>query len=100
MPRVGRGPRCSTSAGSCSLPCSPRCVGEQPTEEALAATGRVVAEVKMRMDEDYWPSVVTTFGRVCFPWFAYRLGRDVQVPARALFPLHGRVCSSELCLEW
>lgn len=70
------------------------------TEEALAASGRVVAEVKMRMDDDYWPSVVTTFGRVCFPWFAYRLGRDVQVPARALFPLHGRVCSSELCLEW
>jgi hypothetical protein len=70
------------------------------TDHALGACGQVVAEVKMRMDEDYWPTVVTTFGRVSFPWFAYRLGGEVRVPARVLFPLHGRVCSSELCLEW
>lgn len=70
------------------------------SEEALAVAGRVLADVKVRMDDDYWPTVVTTLGRVSFPWFAYRIDRTVRVPARTLFPLHGTCCSSELCLEW
>ena len=70
------------------------------TEAALAATGRSVVDVKLRMDVDYWPTVVSTFGPVSFPWFAFRDPGGVQVPARALFPLHGRCCSSQLCLEW
>lgn len=70
------------------------------TDAALAAGGRVVADVKMRMDRDYLMTVVTTMGRVCFPAFAYRLGGQTLVPARELFPLHGKICSSELCLEW
>lgn len=75
-------------------------MSRRATHDALAATGRAVADVKMRMDRDYWMTIVTTMGRVRFPAFAYRLGRKIQVPARALFPLHGKVCSSELCLEW
>lgn len=69
------------------------------TEQALVASDRTMADVKVRMDGDYWMSVVTTMGAVSFPSFAYRLD-GVQVPARALFPLHSRACSSELCFEW
>lgn len=70
------------------------------TDEALAAVGQVVADVKMRMDRDYWMTVVTTMGRLSFPAFAYRRDGEVAVPGRELFPLHGRCCASELCLEW
>jgi hypothetical protein len=70
------------------------------SEHALAATGRSVVDVKLRADIDYWPTVVSTLGPVSFPWFAFRGKDGVEVPARELFPLHGRCCSSELCLEW
>ena len=75
-------------------------MSRRATDDALANEGRVATDVKIRMDRDYWMTVVTTMGRVCFPAFAYRLDGEVRVPARALFPLHRRVCSSELCLEW
>jgi hypothetical protein len=68
--------------------------------EGFLAPGRGVADVKMRMDRDYWMTVVTTMGKVRFPAFAFRFAGRVHVPARALFPLHRIVCASELCLEW
>lgn len=72
----------------------------QATHDALTASARTVTDVKMRLDKDYWVSVLTTLGPVRFPWFAFRDGAAVCVPARALFPLQGSCDSSEVCLEW
>jgi hypothetical protein len=70
------------------------------TEASLEAAARTVTDVKMRLDKDYWFTIVTTLGRVRVPWFAYRDGERICVPARALFPLQGTCVSSEVCLEW
>lgn len=70
------------------------------TEAALQAQSRTVADVKMRLDKDYWFRIVTTLGELHLPWFAFRDGATVCVPARALFPLQAVCLSSPLCLEW
>ncbi len=63
-------------------------------------------DVCLRNDADYRCQVMTTFGKVSFPLFAYRdrsLGAGqivTRVPARAAFPYHRRCRSSPLCLEW
>lgn len=65
-----------------------------------------IKQVHLRKDEDYWVQLMTTFGRVSFPLFAYRdlsrgAGQSVtRTPARAAFPYHRRCRSSALCLEW
>lgn len=70
------------------------------TAQALMDSGRTVTDVKMRLDKDYWFRIVTTLGELRLPWFAFRDGAAVCVPARALFPLQQVCVSSPLCLEW
>lgn len=57
---------------------------------------------RLRLDRDYWLTQTTTLGQVQVPLFAYRdEGGKVRAPARkAVFPLHPKCRSSELCLEW
>ena len=62
-------------------------------------------KVTIRGDEDYWMSLTSTFGPVRFPLFAYRdysspIASVTRTPAHAMFPLHPRCRSTELCLEW
>lgn len=58
-------------------------------------------EVRLRMDADYVLSQSTTLGTVKVPLFAYRDGPITRAPARrVVFPLHPKVRSSELLLEW
>lgn len=79
---------------------------KQATEADLEARGLSTKHVKIRTDEDYWWTETTTFGEVRFPNFGYRDSSSeivtvTRVPARdAVFPLHARCRSSELCLEW
>ena len=57
---------------------------------------------RLRLDEDYTLSQMTTLGTVRVPLFAFR-GPDgkTHAPARsAVFPHHPHCRSSELCLEW
>lgn len=58
--------------------------------------------VRLRLDNDYIISHSTTLGVLRVPLFAYRDEQQrTHTPARdALFPLHPRCRSSELCLEW
>ena len=66
---------------------------------ARATKGRAV---RYRLDKDYIISHSTTLGVLRVPLFAYRdEQRRTHAPAReAVFPLHPRCRSSELCLEW
>ncbi|MCP4640795.1 MAG: transposase [bacterium] len=79
---------------------------QQATEADIEARGLSSKDVKVRTDQDYWMTVTTTFGDVRFPSFAYRDASSgawvvTRTPARgAVFPLHARCRSSELCLEW
>ncbi|PIE17412.1 MAG: hypothetical protein CSA65_08950 [Proteobacteria bacterium] len=69
---------------------------------AARADGVEKRAVRLRLDRDYWLTQTTTLGVVSVPLFAYRDedGR-VQSPAKkAVFPLHPKYRSSELCLEW
>jgi hypothetical protein len=68
-------------------------------ERAIEELGLELTDVRLRMDTDYWAKIRTTLGPIAFPWFAFRW-RGVRVPARALFPLHPDVRSSDLLLEW
>jgi len=57
--------------------------------------------VRLRLDTDYTLSQATTFGTVCVPLFAWREHGSTHAPARTeVFPLHPKVRSSELLLEW
>jgi hypothetical protein len=76
------------------------------TEDDVAQRGLSAAEVRLRFDEDYWTTVMTTVGPVRFPLFGYRdlssPGASVtRTPARkAVFPYHRACRSSPLCVEW
>lgn len=71
------------------------------TEQAIGVAGLDLVDVPLRMDKDYFATIKTTFGRVRFPWFAYRSpDGTTQTPARALFPLHPTMRVSEVLLEW
>ena len=79
-----------------------RQISEQDVAERRLPSGRV----HRRLDRDYWGTVITTFGPVSFPWFAYREMRRngasvTRNPAQAeLFPAFSTCRSSLLCLEW
>jgi hypothetical protein len=85
-------------------------VGRQLLEAMLAlACWRVVEPAfaacpgaRLRLDRDYTVTQTTTFGTVRVPLFAYReeSGKTRSPAKRAVFPLHPRCRSSELCLEW
>jgi hypothetical protein len=75
------------------------------TESDLSRRGLRAAEVRLRLDADYWASMMTTMGLVHFPLFAYRenLGGATvtRTPAReVVVPYRGKCRSSPLCLEW
>lgn len=75
------------------------------TEADLRARGLSQLQATLRLDEDYWSTTTTTFGRVRFPLFAYRdrsggFGTTTRVPSRSIFPHQQHCRSSELCLEW
>ena len=70
------------------------------TQRAVAALGLDMADVRLRMDVDYWAKLKSTFGALSFPWYAFRRMKTTHVPARELFPLHPDVRSTELLLEW
>ncbi len=77
------------------------CLCMRATHCAVAELGLTMDEVRLRMDTDYIAKLNSTFGRLRFPWFAFRdaTGRT-HTPARKLFPHHPKVRSSELLLEW
>jgi len=81
-------------------------VAVRETDSDLAQRGLTLDDVKLRMDRSYWTTLMTTFGAVCFPLFAYREERPeggtvTRTPARlGVFRLHKHCKSSELCLEW
>src|SRR5690606_19624292 len=62
----------------------------QATEQELRRMGLHMLDVELRMDKDYWVTLKSTFGRVRFPWFAFR-GRDGKVcvspPTRPVSPM-------------
>jgi hypothetical protein len=72
------------------------------TELALAATGRTMADVWMRMDVAGFVRLMSTFGPVRFPVWSFRetRGGETRCPAKALFPMHPQTRSSMLCMEW
>jgi hypothetical protein len=75
------------------------------TERDLERRELTREQVRLRLDDDYWLTIASTAGPVRVPLFAYREDRGVssttRVPARdEVFALHGKVRSSELCLEW
>lgn len=76
------------------------------TEDDIKARGLTDDQVRLRNDEDYRYTMMTTFGPVTFFSFAYRDSSSgvttvTRTPARELvFPLHKHCHSSQLCLEW
>lgn len=76
------------------------------TENQIKQRGLAPSQVRLRFDEDYWATVMTTVGPVRFPWFAYRdmsvaAGIVTRTPAReSVLPYQRRCHSSPLCLEW
>jgi len=72
------------------------------TMKAVEEKHLSMQDVRLRMDQGYWISLVTTLGPVRFPLFAFREpdSHNVSVPARELFPLHDKCRSSEVLLEW
>lgn len=77
-------------------------ISRRATEQALAATGRTMADVYMRMDAAGFMGLMSTLGRTWFPLWSFRVTRGgaTVCPARALFPLHPQSRSSMLCMEW
>ena len=79
---------------------------QRATAEDIERRGLTVKQVRLRLDEDYWATVMTTVGPVRFPWFAYRdlsrgPGSVTHAPAREDVLPYQRSChSSPLCLEW
>jgi hypothetical protein len=76
------------------------------TCQDLQRRGLNAEQVHLRRDKNYWTQLMTTFGKISFPLFAYRdlslgAGQSVtRTPAREAFPYHRRCRSSALCLEW
>lgn len=75
------------------------------SEADIARRGLTEDKFTPRMGQDYWVTRKSTAGPVPVPLFAYREHRELSStthsPARTeVFPLHGRVRSSELLLEW
>jgi hypothetical protein len=75
------------------------------TVKDLERRGVAAEDVSIRTDRDYWAELMTTFGPVCFPLYAYRDRSGpvpvTRTPARAeVLPFHRSCRSSELCLEW
>lgn len=76
------------------------------TQADITRRGLNAAQVRMRFDEDYWMTVMTTVGPVRLPLFGYRdlssPGASVtRTPAReAVFPYQRTCHSSPLCIEW
>jgi hypothetical protein len=89
------------SVGAMVLAAVWSCLCRHETESAIVAGGLSMSDVKPRTDENYIGKIHTTFGRIRFPWSAYRdpTGRT-RNPARELFPHHPHIRSSELLLEW
>ncbi|MCP5068853.1 MAG: hypothetical protein GY946_20005 [bacterium] len=76
-------------------------MSRRATEHAVAAAGWTMDQVRLRLDKDYTAKIRTTFGPIRFPWFAFRDPSGcTKAPARALFPHHPQIRSSELLLEW
>lgn len=70
-------------------------------EAAVLERGLTLADVRFRMDDDYIGKLNSTFGRLRFPWFAFRDGEGhTHAPARRLFPQHPKMRVTELLLEW
>jgi len=83
---------------------------------ALARRNRVAMEadierrnltpenVSVRLDRDYWMSLMTTVGPIRIPMYSYRDRSGVLPvtlsPGREVFPLYPKCRSTELCLEW
>lgn len=76
------------------------------SERDIEKRGLEKGQVTHRLDRDYFGTVMTTLGRVTFPWSAYREkkangGRTTHNPAKKkLFPAFDSCRSSKLCLEW
>jgi hypothetical protein len=72
------------------------------TAQAIEERRLSMQDVRLRMDQGYWISLMTTLGPVRFPLFAFRApgSHAVVAPARELFPLHDKCRSSEVLLEW
>jgi len=75
------------------------------TKQDIAQRELPQSRVHMRMDQDYWATLTSTFGAVIFPWCAYReLGGNgasvTRNPAQDLFPGQKSCRSTPLCLEW
>jgi hypothetical protein len=75
------------------------------SERDIQERGLTEDQVRLRNDDDYWMTMMTTFGPVTFYSFAYRdsssgVASVTRTPARAeVFPLHRRCKSSQLLLE-
>lgn len=74
-------------------------------EDDLGQRDIMENKIVLRMDEDYWATITTTFGKIQFPLFAYRREQNGAIvtttPSRQdVFPYHRKCRSSELCLEW
>ena len=75
------------------------------SEKDIRARGLTNEQVRLRNDDDYWITMMTTFGPVLFFSFAYRDSSSgvttvTRTPAREqVFPLHQRCHSSQVCLE-
>jgi hypothetical protein len=75
------------------------------SEDDIRARGLTEDQVRLRNDEDYWLTMMTTFGPVTFFSFAYRDSSSgvmtvTRTPAREqVIPLHRSCHSSQLCLE-
>lgn len=75
------------------------------TEDDILERGLAEDQVRLRNEDAYWITMMTTFGPVTFYSFAYRdmssgVMSVTRTPARQkVFPLHHRCRSSQLCLE-
>jgi hypothetical protein len=80
------------------------------TRRDIEGNGLTLDDVDLRLDADYHASLMTTFGPVVFPLFAYRRKRRPGAPTskskvrvackEAFLALYLRCRSSELCVEW
>lgn len=76
------------------------------TEDDIEVRDLKDDHVRLRNDDDYRVTMMTTFGPVTFFSFAYRDSSSgvttvTRTPAREqVFPLHKHCRSSEACLEW
>jgi hypothetical protein len=82
-----------------------RCL--EDTQRDLEGKGLHLEDVDLRLDADYHASLMTTFGAVRFPLFAYRRKRRPGAPSKlrvackeGFLALYLRCRSSELCVEW